>query len=88
MKPIKGPGAPIPASGNFTIQVGAFKDKASADSIVTRLKAKGFAAYVVSPEGEGLFNVRVGNFATRPEAERVQGKLRDEEKYKPFIVKQ
>ena len=86
-KPIKGPGAPIPAGGNFTIQVGAFKDKASADSIVTRLKAKGFAAYVVSPEGEGLFNVRVGNFATRPEAERVQGKLRDEEKYKPFIVK-
>ncbi len=87
VKPIKGPGAPIPASGNFTIQVGAFKDRASADTIVARLKTKGFAAYVVSPEGEGLFNVRVGNFATRPEAERVQGKLRDEEKYKPFIVK-
>jgi cell division septation protein DedD len=87
VKPIKGPGAPIPASGNFTIQVGAFKDKASADSIVGRLKTKGFAAYVVSPEGEGLFNVRVGNFATRADAERVQGKLRDEEKYKPFIVK-
>ena len=29
----------------------------------TRLKGKGFAAYVVTPEGEGLFNVRVGNFA-------------------------
>jgi cell division septation protein DedD len=86
-KPIKGPGAPISGSGNFTIQVGAFKDKASADSIVARLKNKGFAAYVVSPEGEGLFNVRVGNFATRADAERVQGKLRDEEKYKPFIVK-
>ena len=86
-KPIKGPGAPITGSGNFTIQVGAFKDKASADSIVARLKNKGFAAYVVSPEGEGLFNVRVGNFAARAEAERVQGKLRDEEKYKPFIVK-
>jgi len=87
VKPIKGPGAPISGSGNFTIQVGAFKDKASADSIVAHLKNKGFAAYVVSPEGEGLFNVRVGNFATRADAERVQGKLRDEEKYKPFIVK-
>jgi cell division septation protein DedD len=87
VQPVKGPGAPIPGSGNFTIQVGAFKDKASADSIVGRLKSKGFAAYVVSPEGEGLFNVRVGNFATRADAERVQGKLRDEEKYKPFIVK-
>jgi len=87
VKPVKGPGSPVLASGNFTIQVGAFKDKASADSVVARLKNKGFAAYVVSPEGEGLFNVRVGNFAARPEAERVSARLRDEEKFKPFIVK-
>jgi cell division septation protein DedD len=87
VKPVKGPGGPIVASGNFTIQVGAFKDKASADSVVARLKNKGFAAYVVSPEGEGLFNVRVGNFAARPEAERISTRLRDEEKFKPFIVK-
>ena len=77
----------MPNPGNFTIQVGAFKDKASADSVVARLKAKGFAAYALSPEGEGLFNVRVGNFAARAEAERIQGRLRDEEKFKPFIVK-
>lgn len=86
-KPVKGPGGPIVASGNFTIQVGAFKDKASADSVVARLKNKGFAAYVVAPEGEGLFNVRVGNFAARPEAEHISARLRDEEKFKPFIVK-
>ena len=77
-----------PAPGTFTIQVGAFKDKASADSVVSRLKGKGFAAYVVSPgAAEGLFNVRVGAFANRVEAEHVQGRLRDEEKFKPFIVK-
>ena len=87
VKPVKGPGGPIVASGNFTIQVGAFKDKASADSVVARLKNKGFAAYVVAPEGEGLFNVRVGNFAARPDAERISTRLRDEEKFKPFIVK-
>ena len=87
VKPVKGPGGPIPAAGNFTIQVGAFKDRASADSVVARLKNKGFAAYVVSPEGEGLFNVRVGNFPARPEAERISARLRDEEKFKPFIVK-
>ena len=80
-------GAPPPGSGNFTIQVGAFKDKGSADSVVARLKAKGFAAYVMAPEGEGLFNVRVGNFAGRADAERIQARLRDEEKFKPFIVK-
>jgi cell division septation protein DedD len=66
--------------------VGAFKDKASADSVVARLKQKGFAAYVVSPS-EGLFNVRVGSFPARADAERIQGRLRDEEKFKPFIVK-
>ena len=80
-------GAPAPGSGNFTIQVGAFKDRASADSVVARLKAKGFAAYVLAPEGEGLFNVRVGNFTGRADAERIQARLRDEEKFKPFIVK-
>ena len=85
---VKGPGGPVPNPGNFTIQVGAFKDKASADTIAGRLKGKGFAAYVVSPEGEGLFNVRVGNFPARADAERISGRLRDEEKYKPFIVKQ
>jgi DedD protein len=84
-KPPKG--GPAAGSGNFTIQVGAFKDKASADSVVARLKTKGFAAYVVAPEGEGLFNVRVGNFPARADAERIQGRLRDEEKFKPFIVK-
>jgi cell division septation protein DedD len=80
---------PRPAAapgGAFAIQVGAFKDRASADSVVTQLKGKGFAAYVVTPEGEGLFNVRVGGFAERAEAEKVQARLRDNEKFKPFIV--
>jgi cell division septation protein DedD len=84
----KAPKAPR-ATGAFTIQVGAFKDKATADSVVGRLKGKGFSAYVVSPEGSegGLFNVRVGHYAARADAERVQNKLRDEGKFKPFIVK-
>ncbi|MCM2256461.1 MAG: SPOR domain-containing protein [Vicinamibacteria bacterium] len=80
------PAAPA-ASGAFTIQVGAFRDRASADSIAARLKGKGFAAFVVAPTGEGLFNVRVGSYAARPEAERVMARLRDQEKFKPFIVK-
>ncbi len=82
--------APKPvAAGTFTIQVGAFKDRATADSVATRLKGKGYAAYVVAPDGPegGLFNVRVGTYEARADAERTQGKLRDEEKYKPFIVR-
>jgi cell division septation protein DedD len=77
------------ASGKFTIQVGAFKDAAAAESVMTSLKAKGFAAFVVPPTSpDGLFNVRVGSYAARADAERVQVKLRDQEKLKPFIVKQ
>jgi cell division protein FtsN len=75
------------AAGSFTIQVGAFKDKGTAESVAGRLKTRGYAAYLVSPEGGGLFNVRVGSYPARADAERVLVKLRDEEKFKPFIVK-
>ena len=81
---------PPKATGpSFTIQVGAFKDKATADSMVTRLKGKGYAAYLVAPEspGAGLFRVRVGSYPARADAERVQAKLRDQEKFKPSIEK-
>ncbi len=83
------PAASGAAPGAFTIQVGAFKDRATADSMVGKLKAKGFAAYVMTPPGGNaqLFNVRVGSFPARPDAERVQARLRDEEKFKPFIVR-
>jgi cell division septation protein DedD len=89
------PAAPAPdtvstsAGKGFTVQVGAFKDKATANSVVTRLKGKGFAAYVMSPgatEG-GLFVVRVGSYPQRTDAERVEAKLRDQEKFRPYIVK-
>src|SRR5262245_2331716 len=43
------PAAPVAAKGQFTIQVGAFKDRASADAVMGRLKGKGFSAYVVPP---------------------------------------
>ena len=82
------PAAPPPAAapaGGFTLQVGAFKDRATAESMVARLKGKGFAAYLVTPQ-EGLFNVRVGSFANRADAEKTQAALR-EQKLDPFVVK-
>ena len=86
-KPVTAPKALAPGAGTFTIQVGAFKDRATADSVVSSLKAKGFAAYVVSPgAAEGLFNVRVGSYMERVDAEQVQVRLRDAN-FKPFIVK-
>lgn len=93
-KPIASPrvaeASPAPVSGVFSIQVGAFKDKASAESIVTHLKSKGFAAFVVSTEGTDgdFYIVRVGSYTAKTDAERIERRLRDEEKYKPFIVHQ
>jgi cell division protein FtsN len=84
--------APLPkalastASG-FAIQVGAFKDKASADGVVKNLKARGLPAYAVTPTGGGLFTVRVGVYRERADAETVQERLRDD-KFKPYILKQ
>lgn len=79
-------GPAAPAAGAFSLQVGAFKDRATAESMVTRLKGKGFSAYLVTPQ-EGLFNVRVGTFPTRAEAEKAQEQLRAQ-KFDPFVVKQ
>src|SRR5262245_37236084 len=45
---------PARGEASFTIQVGAFKDKATADSVTARLKGKGFAAYVMAPESSDL----------------------------------
>ena len=77
--------APAPIN-RLTIQVGAFKERAAAEAIVKRLKGKGYSAYLV-PVSEGLFNVRVGSFTDREDAERVLAKLETQEKFKPFIVK-
>ena len=76
---------PTPIS-RLTLQVGAFKERAAAEAIVKRLKGKGYSAYLV-PVSEGLFNVRVGSFTDREDAERVLAKLETQEKFKPFIVK-
>ena len=76
---------PAAATGTFALQVGAFKDRGTAESMIGRLKGKGFAAYLVTPQ-EGLYNVRVGSFPTRADAEKVQAQLR-EQKLDPFVVK-
>ena len=81
------PAKPVATPLNrLTIQVGAFKERAAAESIVKRLKGKGYSAYLV-PVSEGLFNVRVGSFTDREDAERILSKLETQEKFKPFIVK-
>jgi cell division protein FtsN len=71
----------------FAVQVGAFKDHASADTVVKSLKGRGLPAYSVAPAGGGLYTVRVGVYRDRADAESVQERLRDD-KFRPYIIKQ
>jgi DedD protein len=83
------PKALTPQSAGHAVQVGAFKDKASADSVMNGLKSKGFPAYVNAPEPQsgGLFTVRVGPYRDRADADVVAARLRAD-KFKPYIIKQ
>ena len=73
-------------SGAFTIQVVALKTEDAAESLLARLKGKNYRAYLEGGGDAGLHRVRVGRFSSRAEAEKIAAKLRDEEKFKPYIT--
>ena len=74
------------AEGAFAVQVVALKTEDAAQSLLSRLKNKNYRAYLEAGGEAGLHRVRVGRFSTRAEAEKVVQKLRDEEKFKPYIT--
>jgi DedD protein len=65
--------APAAQAAGAVIQLGAYKDAASARALRDKLKAAGFAAYT-EKAGEAT-RVRVGPFAARDEAEAIAAKL-------------
>jgi cell division septation protein DedD len=84
------PGIPTePKGSGYAIQVAAFSARGEAETIVTRLGGKGYAAYLVTPQAgqPPLFRVRVGKFRERAEAERVASRLEREEQFKPWITR-
>jgi hypothetical protein len=84
------PGAPPPpdtAARAYAVQVLAVKSASQVDDMLTRLRVMGFDARVVR-DTSGLFKVRVGRFATREEAQRVQQRLRTKVGGQPFVVEE
>lgn len=88
------PAAPNPAfveprGDGFAIQVAALSGRAEAEAVAGRLKAKGYAAFVLTsqPGQPSGFKVRVGKFKARAEAEKVATKLEREEQFKPWITR-
>lgn len=81
--------APAPAArtGGLTLQAGAFGDAKTAGGLATRLKNKGYAAYVFEAEaGPSRFKVRVGPLADKAESDKVMARLKKEEGLAPFPV--
>jgi cell division septation protein DedD len=92
------PAAPAPAAattqpaqpGVWAVQVVALTDRAAATAVVARLHAKGYPAFLVTPQtGAPVQNykVQVGRFDDRAEAEQIAGRLKKEEQFQPWILR-
>lgn len=78
-----------PRGDGFAIQVAALSGRPEAEAVAARLKAKGYAAFVLTalPGQPSGYRVRVGKFKARAEAEQVATKLEREEQFKPWITR-
>lgn len=71
--------APAPAEETdediiYRVQTGAFRDKANAEKMAAKLKADGFATYIV--EASGIYRVQVGAFKVKANAEKTAEALK------------
>lgn len=62
-----------PSGGLYRVQTGAFKSKANADTMLAKVKAKGFDTYMVKV-GD-LYKIQVGAFKVKANAEATLKKL-------------
>jgi SPOR domain len=74
---------PTPVSKKWSVQVAAPPAKDIADTLLQRLKAKGYDGYVLQAEvkGQSYYRVRVGYFDSREKAESVRQSLTRQEGY-------
>jgi cell division septation protein DedD len=78
-----------PSDVIFTIQVGAFKNSSYAEALITQLKEKGYAAYIIlseSKEGEKIHKVCIGKFTEKGKAETLSEKIRNSQGLQTFIT--
>jgi len=73
--------APAPrAAGDFQywIQVGSFSSRSRADDLYKQLGALGYVGSITAHDADGvtMHRVRIGPYASHPEADRLLGKLR------------
>jgi rare lipoprotein A len=78
-----------PTAGYFTVQIGAFRERANADRLRTRLSASYSPIQIVEfPTDSGaLYRVRVGKVSGEQAAQQLGEQLRDKEGVKPIIFR-
>jgi cell division septation protein DedD len=76
--------------GTWAVQVIATRDRAVAGSVVKRLAAKGYPAFVVNPASgakQPFYKVHVGRYNDRGEAEKVSLRIKKEEQFQSWITR-
>jgi cell division septation protein DedD len=79
----------IPKTRKYTVQAGAFNDISDANALKARLDKKGYKTYITLSETQKhkkLYKVRIGNFATRKEAEIISIKIKTIEGLNTFVT--
>ena len=66
------------ATGKFTIQVAAFRERAAAERMLQQLAARGIEGYLEGTPA-GIFRVRVGRFESREAARTLAARLESEQ---------
>ena len=66
------------ATGKFTIQVAALRDRAGAERLLEQLAARGIEGYLEGTPA-GIFRVRVGRFESREAARALAARLESEQ---------
>ncbi len=85
------PATPTPDSGKrFIVQVSSVKNKSYADELESKLKKKGYPAYISRFEFKNKrvnYRVRVGPYPTRDQAVETRLKLEKQERLAPVVYK-
>jgi cell division septation protein DedD len=74
------PGEPASSEGakTYSVQVGAYLNGKTAETLAARLRNKGYEAYILktaTPDSRTLYKVRVGRFADKADAELMARRL-------------
>ena len=73
----------------YTLQVGSFLEKESAQKLAQKLVGRGYTAYIIKTllaDREVRYRVRVGYFVDKIQAKAIAGRLEKQEGIKSFIA--